>query len=557
MRLLNTATLQLEGFFDGNVPPYAILSHRWEKEEVTFQDMCEGKASGMIGYSKIRGCCKQAASDGWRYAWVDSCCINKSSSAELSEAINSMFKWYEQTRVCYTYLSDVKPIRKASDLFERDSDFRHSKWFTRGWTLQELLAPDMIIFFDMFWTEIGTKLRLRGLIEEITGIEHLIDFRRASIAQRMSWASTRETTRVEDQAYCLMGIFGVHFPPLYGEGDKAFLRLQLEILQTSNDESLFAWYSDMGAGSGLLADSPWRFRDSSNIVATHMYPRVEPSGMTNKGLRFDALLLPSSRSDPAHTMNEGLVKGLGERFLLPLNCKRASDLFLGRPLGVYVRRIYKDQFKRDTPSYLSSLVEIDSVAFQEAQSKGTERAVIYVTESQKLFKMVQLDHAVMVDFSSALAHGFSDEPSKDLLFGGLPKLGAGAFFPGKIDFTFVNWHISDRWELRLIEKEPTNPFQVQDRIIVDHSNLPEFFGIGVTCFNGCGDPQEYWPSWEERQESRGYGVDKISKPLPSGRSVTVTMSTDTHWGRKRFIVVITIDPKGLLLWPDLNRKTTK
>lgn len=197
MRLLNVNTLELREFFGAVVPHYAILSHRWEEEEVTFQDLMSGKGKEMIGWKKIIGCCRLAMGDKMEYVWVDSCCIDKTSSAELSEAINSMFRWYRDAGICYAYLSDVSgPLEKANN---KDA-FRFSKWFTRGWTLQELLAPDDLTFFDMNWQEIGTKEGLRDTIARVTGIRHLFNFEDASVAQKMSWASKRETTRIEDQA---------------------------------------------------------------------------------------------------------------------------------------------------------------------------------------------------------------------------------------------------------------------------------------------------------------------------------------------------------------------
>ncbi|KAH9213242.1 heterokaryon incompatibility protein-domain-containing protein, partial [Leptodontidium sp. 2 PMI_412] len=241
MRLLDTTTLELHEFFGSDIPYYAILSHRWEDDEVTFQDLVNGIGPSRKGYLKVQGCCRKAARDGWRYAWVDSCCIDKSSSAELSEAINSMFQWYRGSQVCYAFLSDVPEGLTIKKHHKKRSKFRKSKWWTRGWTLQELLAPRKVVFYDCGWGEIGTRGYLQGLVHSITGIRDLDNFMQASIARKMSWASKRKTKRVEDQAYCLLGIFNVNMPPLYGEGQKAFERLQLEILKTSDDESIFAW----------------------------------------------------------------------------------------------------------------------------------------------------------------------------------------------------------------------------------------------------------------------------------------------------------------------------
>ncbi|KAE9379615.1 HET-domain-containing protein [Stipitochalara longipes BDJ] len=281
MRLINVKTFEFREFFGADVPHYAILSHRWEDEEVTFQDIMNGKGRKMIGWKKIEG-----------VAWVDSCCIDKTSSAELSEAINSMLRWYRDAEICYAYLSDVKwRVGWGRDFVNDISAFRESMWFTRGWTLQELFAPDEMIFFDRDWIEIGTKESMREIISQVTGIKHLFNFEEASVAQKMSWAAKRVTTRLEDQAYCLLGIFGVNMPPLYGEGLGAFVRLQLEIMKTSSDESLFAWEDSSVESSGMLALSPASFRYASDIVSMSQ-PWIErpPYSMTNKGLEISLYL---------------------------------------------------------------------------------------------------------------------------------------------------------------------------------------------------------------------------------------------------------------------------
>lgn len=265
MRLLNTQTLQLSEFIGDSVPEYVALSHTWEtNEEISLQDLQKihenspGPSPHLLtlksGYQKIVSCCSQALHDGFDWAWIDTCCIDKTSSAELSEAINSMFKWYRDCRLCYTFLSDVSDGDVLSD---ENLEFRKSRWFTRGWTLQELLAPDDITFFSKSWNFLGLRSHLCGLISEITRIPSLYlkgapetssssiqinpanRLSQASVAQRMSWASHRSTTRSEDLAYCLLGIFDVNMPLLYGEGDKAFRRLQMEIIQQTNDQTIF------------------------------------------------------------------------------------------------------------------------------------------------------------------------------------------------------------------------------------------------------------------------------------------------------------------------------
>ncbi|KAH8801760.1 heterokaryon incompatibility protein-domain-containing protein [Xylogone sp. PMI_703] len=252
MRLLNVKTRLLEEFFEDSIPRYAILSHTWQANEVTFQDL-QSSPKLSSRSTKLEGCCRQAAKDRYGYVWIDTCCIDKSSSAELSEAINSMFSWYEGSDVCYVYLADVSAGQEPS---LPESNFRRSRWFRRGWTLQELLAPSHLNFYDKSWGLIGhvTKFPLTygpgpdlsDLISEIADIPDKFvageaDLDRTSIAQRMSWASRRETTRVEDEAYCLLGIFGVNMPLLYGEGRRAFTRLQEEILKASDDQSIFSW----------------------------------------------------------------------------------------------------------------------------------------------------------------------------------------------------------------------------------------------------------------------------------------------------------------------------
>ncbi|KAH7919980.1 hypothetical protein BV22DRAFT_979121, partial [Leucogyrophana mollusca] len=166
-----------------------------------------------------------------------------SSSAELSEAINSMYRWYEGAAVCYAYLADVPSNENPA---EKDSKFRHSRYFKRGWTLQEVIAPRRVTFFGRDWVKIATKASEISVIAEVTGVGRSVlskglSLAEVSVAKKMSWASRRETTRVEDRAYSLMGIFGVHMPLLYGEGENAFIRLQHEIIRTSNDQSIFVW----------------------------------------------------------------------------------------------------------------------------------------------------------------------------------------------------------------------------------------------------------------------------------------------------------------------------
>ncbi|PIG81052.1 hypothetical protein AARAC_011435 [Aspergillus arachidicola] len=296
MRLLRTRTIELVEFPPDRIPPYAILSHTWGEEEVLFTDMQHHRGQTKYSWPKVQGACAQARADGFDYIWIDTCCIDKSSSAELSEAINSMFTWYANAEVCYAYLSDVTMREGHSGAEVNTAEFEQSRWFTRGWTLQELLAPSEVVFFSRDWVRFGERSSLADKLLNITCIDEAILYRalplsERSIAQRMSWAARRQTTRPEDMAYCLMGIFSVNMPMLYGEGgEKAFLRLQEEIMKQSDDQTIFAWTNKRVPKyslSGLLATTPAYFADSQDIIAYAQWESTPPYAMTNRGLRID------------------------------------------------------------------------------------------------------------------------------------------------------------------------------------------------------------------------------------------------------------------------------
>ncbi|KAI0113610.1 HET-domain-containing protein [Nemania sp. FL0031] len=282
MRLINTHTLELEEFLDDAVPPYAILSHTWgsDFEELTYQNVLQREIDKPgVGSVKIQGCCRQAEKDGYDYCWIDTCCIDKTNLVELSEAINSMFRWYRKAAICYAYLADVSNDDSRQ---EQRIKLRSSRWFRRGWTLQELIAPKVVQFYNFDWYPLGTKAALCSILYQITGVPHrylrgIADVQTASVAQRMSWAAQRETKRREDLAYCLLGIFDVTMPLLYGEGgEQAFFRLQEQIMKKTRDDSLLAWgvngpdYTHTvvaGVEAGrILATSPSDFANSGQIV---------------------------------------------------------------------------------------------------------------------------------------------------------------------------------------------------------------------------------------------------------------------------------------------------
>ncbi|KAF7525343.1 hypothetical protein G7054_g11128 [Neopestalotiopsis clavispora] len=313
MRLLNTETFQLQEFFGRPNEPYTILSHTWAHEEVTFQqfqsvqDATSKRETSRVnaisthsGYRKIQDCCKRSREDGFCWTWIDTCCIDKTNSVELSESINSMFQWYKNAAVCYVLLDDVEKTPNAEvDLL---SALQMSRWFTRGWTLQELIAPARLLMFGRSWQFLGELLEgsaLMDTISQTTGIPssylHKDSIYSASISMRMSWAARREVTRAEDMAYCLLGIFNVNMPLLYGEGgDRASVRLQEEIIKINHDQTIFAWEAVPTSGLtmhdsediGILATSPGAFRRSGKLVPSVPDANSMPNAfeMTHLGL---------------------------------------------------------------------------------------------------------------------------------------------------------------------------------------------------------------------------------------------------------------------------------
>ncbi|UKZ69789.1 uncharacterized protein TrAtP1_010793 [Trichoderma atroviride] len=325
MRLLKTDRYELVEANDipEPFPQYAILSHTWisPKDEITYQDIKKRKEDiendlfKQKGWAKLRRYCDRAARDGWDWAWMDTCCIDKTNPYDTQEAINAMFQWYQDAGICYAYLDDVdaniifSTVGSAgvNDLEDVDLDniagadnvanrcsFRHkalspfvvkAKWFTRGWTLQELLAPHYLVFVDRAWRRIGTRESWADEIKEASGIEtpyltafSPTDFNSCSIAMRLSWASGRDTTLEEDETYSLLGLFGISLPLIYGEGRwRAFNRLQRELITVYNDDSIFAWkaeqtsrsrinrpqWEDNGSNWGILAPSIRQFWDAS------------------------------------------------------------------------------------------------------------------------------------------------------------------------------------------------------------------------------------------------------------------------------------------------------
>jgi hypothetical protein len=349
MRLFNCRTKTLDTFV-GSVPPYAILSHTWGVDEVVFDDLINANTdhTTMKGWYKIQQSCEQTLQDGLEYLWADTICIDKSSSAELSEAINSMFSWYRDSTICYAYLCDLPAVA-----------LEDSRWFCRGWTLQEMIAPREIKFYDKDWVFKGLKSHFLDQLHRITGVDPVAlqggNLRLISVARKMSWASNRQTTRPEDIAYSLLGLLGVSMPMLYGEGSRAFIRLQEEIVKEFDDESLFAWRRNtVGNYTGLFAQSPADFALSGNIFPCQSLwkssRQIEPISVSSRGLRIVAPLQKLEQfSDPT--------------FLVRLNCKQVHfDIRPRERLGIIVAKrfgvgdVYARIMPNDLPTFQPGLV---------------------------------------------------------------------------------------------------------------------------------------------------------------------------------------------------------
>ncbi|KAJ9614156.1 hypothetical protein H2200_002292 [Cladophialophora chaetospira] len=316
MRLLRFPTKPGEQYRLEQVPastkiPYIAISHVWMdpgtsyEHEILFHEFNDPGVwkTKPDGAAKIKGACDTARSWSARrkgfdsnapevkHIWLDTCCVDQKNSVELTTAINSMYRWYQNATTCFVYLSDIEKLPG------QDLDLSKCRWWTRGWTLQELVASSVTEFFDRNWTRIGDKKTLQSSLTAITkiGAPYLADSKmvsRASVAHRMSWAAGRQTRQEEDMAYSLMGIFGVQMPTLYGEGRvSAFRRLQEEIVKYSNDHSIFAWNDEEGTAgeTGLLAPSANCFKKSGAYVHTPTPQVNEPFSLTNKGL---SIVLP-------------------------------------------------------------------------------------------------------------------------------------------------------------------------------------------------------------------------------------------------------------------------
>lgn len=300
MRLLQlngNGEFSLTNNVHNNIPPYAILSHTWgrDNEEVNFEDLEKGSGTTKTGYQKLQFCGEQAARDRMDYFWIDTCCIDKSSSAELQESINSMFKWYRDAHKCYVYLADVSTDQDNPSGQSWRPAFRESRWFTRGWTLQELVAPRSVEFFSSNGQRLGDKRSLEQELHDITGISVLAlqgsPLSGFSVEERMSWSKGRETTREEDKAYSLLGIFDVHMPLIYSEGsENAFRRLQEEIAKRQQKRLLdeLSIISEDTASSTKLPTTAYNHASSvltrRDKPSVHQVPHIASEDSLHDGM---------------------------------------------------------------------------------------------------------------------------------------------------------------------------------------------------------------------------------------------------------------------------------
>ena len=423
MRLLNVSTLKLELFMgpERSIPPYAILSHTWGDSEIVFDDIQSLSTAALKenpGFDKVFQTCLQAQRDHFDYVWIDTCCIDKSSSAELSEAINSMFKYYAQSSTCYVYLNDFNVpclLGPGDDVFlgAKDTSFFHSRWFERGWTLQELIAPHKVEFFDQYWRRFGTRdgelldrvCRRTGIWPQVFStprckcqnlasltmvreevcphcrtrdtLYHTLDTFAVSI--KMRWADTRGTTRPEDAAYCLLGLFGINMPLLYGEGRKAFLRLQDLIIRQSKDQSVLLWEAfrtdaPLSTALGCLAPAAGYFKNPVPIIGRRVFVSVDRQFEAD----FMGRLAPMELTDTALITNLWIcpctVRGfdtesnssIDREFFLGVLDLAYDDDFLKRPaillehmgvMNIY-RRVYNQLIISVDPRMINSSFQI-------------------------------------------------------------------------------------------------------------------------------------------------------------------------------------------------------
>ena len=466
-----------------------------------------------------------------------------------------MYRWYQRSQVCYAYLVDVPDA--TADHSRPDSRFQQSKWFTRGWTLQELLAPTFVEFYDQNWIEIGTKSSMRTLVQKVTNISTLVDIDKACVAEKLSWASTRVTTRIEDLAYCLMGLFRVNMPLLYGEGHNAFLRLQLEIWNRTNDESIFAWgmpsleapHRDPRLPSSarlpirsLLASRLNLFEGLNGIetferIWEQTFPEahlLDAITLTNRGTRLDfrALEFPVIRvsSTSGFWMNE---------FLLPLKCGR-KDIVQG--IQLFAIHLYQNS---ELYWYRDPLLELVCIEVIKAHSLKSEHVLINIPHHSRNMAWQVATAGALFDTTSLsddrlrVSEKFCSSPpnergafqwtnidGKSVLLSFDPQFPRyGLFAALRISAEWAEWDIillfEYKYKVLRDEREGVASLSIQ--------SLPRIRRL------------DDWINRKSRSELRGLfveGNDRGTCPLPDGRCVSAKLKMGIH-SESRVIKVTT------------------
>lgn len=548
MRLLDTSTLKLHEFYDDEIPDYAILSHTWEEGEMSFQvldkaasapasDLSDNlhpfpsattlallaEESGCLpGYTKITRCCIMVASEGWKYVWVDTCCIDKTSSAELSEAINSMYRWYEEAQVCYVYMTDVSHASQES--------FQWSRWFTRGWTLQELLAPSTVVFYDDNWVEIGTRWSLRAQISRATGMtyESMIRPKDSSIATKMSWASNRKTTRVEDIAYCLMGLFEINMPLLYGEGHKAFMRLQYEIMQSrDDDESIFAWRDAGLSSSGMFARSPAAFADSGDIQCVgNEHPRGAPPVVTKTLLSLIGSVPTTDSKEKATLVTLNCVLAGSSNTYLAIEVRTGSSRYVRSSPGYLEEvRSLRGHEPRDKTQFIHRTLNIslNYTEYASATNSSIKKQQSVVFQVDRVFRLTEI-YAPRASFvpDRPITYRTRDVRKDEIASRNLPRHGQQEF-----RFNFLNDRSIAAFMFQVENKET---FAV---IVTGYDVAPSIDVVFLSPPKTLIEILE--PGLENLKENhldpligRKAGADRFYLPLKSQHRICVT-------GRKRIV----------------------
>ncbi|KAJ8518481.1 hypothetical protein ONZ45_g4467 [Pleurotus djamor] len=399
-----------QSFDQNTVARYAIASHRWDRQELAFVDREDLKSMEMkkqTAYAKFKGLCKAAEASGCRFVWIDTLCIDNTNAPELDESIRSMFSWYRNAYVCIVYLGQS----------DDESDIAKDTWFSRGWTLQELLAPKRIQFYSRDWNKLGminrcsneaykesspndesnpeSDPKLHGedlgsesqLLKNISrvsyvSLEHLIKPlspcpELAPVAFR--YISIRETTRPEDISYCLLGLLDVQMPIAYGEGsERAFYRLQLACAQSSSDRALFDWRGEPSRWNSMLACSPKVFKASRSIVqgvgfgdeevlAHENLDEDDSFTFTNSGLRIMMWIFPVTLTATAYlreytcsiaSSDDTAVRGHGLEGLQ----QQSSRVFVGI-FGYNKETVYAVLLQRGTGSSARGYKRLTYVQF--------------------------------------------------------------------------------------------------------------------------------------------------------------------------------------------------